>query len=146
MTDLSTLLDSEKRPVLVADLSSLVEDAITDLSGLTGVAVKGALSAARKANGDIIPTAVDSLLPDLLGDLQPHWEAYQESGQQDFGAFLESRADEVSESLLSTADRAVEQRGGGAVAKVYDSLRGRGTKLIAPHIPALGRIIDNHMR
>lgn len=146
MTDLSTLLDSEKRPVLVADLSSLVDDAITDLSGLTGVAVKGALSAARKANGDIIPTAVDSLLPDLLGDLQPHWEAYQESGQQDFGAFLESRADEVSESLLSTADRAVEQRGGGAVAKVYDSLRGRGTKLIAPHIPALGRIIDNHMR
>lgn len=146
MSDLSTLLDRENRPVVVADITSLVDGAITDLSGITGMTVRGALSAARKTNGDLIPTAVDNLLPDILGDLQSHWEDYQQSGQQDFGAFLESRADDVSESLLSTADPAVEQKGGGAVAKVYNSLRGRGTKLMAPHIPALGRIIDNHMR
>lgn len=146
MTDLSILLGSEERPTIVADISKLVDDAVNSQSGITGVAVKGALSAARKAKADAVPTAVDKLLPDILGDLQLHWEAYEQTGQGDFGSFLEPRSEEVAEALLGTADRAVEQAGVGAVEKIYGSLRGRGTKLIAPEVPALGRIVENHMR
>lgn len=146
MSDLSTLLSPEKRPVVVAELTTLVDDVSAAQSGITGMAIKGALSAARKVNTDIVAKGVDRLLPEILGDLQAHWNAFEQSGQADFGAFLEPRANEVAESFLSTADRAVEQSGISAIKKVYGSLRSRGTKIISPQVPALGRLIHDHMR
>lgn len=146
MSDLSLLLQDEKRAFLVTDLSSLVDNAVASQSGITGVAVKGALSAARRINADIVPKAVSRLLPDILGDLQHHWTAYEESGQADFGTFLEPRSQEVADSLLGSADRAVAKAGIGAVEKIYRPMRGRGSKILTPQVPELGRVLERHMR
>lgn len=145
MSDLSSLLLDEKRPRVVADLAALVDDTVANQSGISGVAVKAAVAAGRRIDADIVSKSANRLLPDILGDLQQHWAAYDESDYADFGEYLEPRAQAVSESLMGTADRAVQKAGVGAIEKIYSPLRGRGSKIIAPQVPALGAIIERHM-
>lgn len=145
MTDLSQLLTDDKRPHVVADLAALADTTVDKQSGISGTAIKAAVAAAKKIDGDIVTKGVNRMLPDVLGDLQPHWQAFQETPEQDFGAFLDGRHDMVVDSLMSTADRNAEQITVAPLAKAYNALRGRGAKVIGPEIPELGRTLQKHM-
>lgn len=147
MTDLTLLLTDTKRSGVVADLADLAESAVHAQSGITGMAVKGALAAGKKMRPDIVTQGINRLLPDILGELDQDWKNYQESdaGAADFGAYLEPRSGEVAESLLNVSDRQIGEMNNQAVEKVYSSLRGRGSALLSPHVPELGRILEKHM-
>lgn len=145
MSDLSSLLLESKRPQVVKDLTTLVDNTVAKQSGFSGAAVKTAVAAGRRIDADIVPKSVNRLLPDILGDLQQHWAAYAESDHDDFGEYLEPRAKDVAESLMGSADRAVQKAGVGAIEKIYSPFRGRGAKIIAPQVPELGAVIERHM-
>lgn len=146
MTDLTTLLEDTKRDLVIADLAQLVEDSVSQQSGISGMAVKGGLAAAQKVRPDVVKQGVARLLPDLLGDLDPYWKSYQANPGTDFGAHLTPHAAEIADSLLSSADGRVDEMNSQAIEKIYSSLRGRGAKLMIPHIPELGRVIEKHMK
>lgn len=147
MSDLSQLLNDDKREAVVADLATFADATVSAQSGITGTAIKGAVAAAKKVDGDIMTKGVRRMLPDILGDLQPHWQAYQEDavGAADFGSFLEGRKDQVVDSLMGVADRNAEQITIPALAKAYNALRGKGAKVIEPTVPEFGRILEKHM-
>ncbi|AGF71024.1 DUF6918 family protein [Corynebacterium halotolerans] len=145
MSDLSQLLSDEKRPAVASDLAAFVESQISEQSGITGMAIKGAAAAARKVDSNIVPKGVNRMLPDLLGDLDPHWQAFQADASTDFGEFLAGRSPQVVDALMSVADRNAEQISIPALAKAYNSLRGKGAKLITPAVPELGRILQRNM-
>ena len=145
MTDLSQLLTPDRREAVVTDLASLADAAVARQSGLTGTAVKAAVAAAKKIDGDIVPKGVNRMLPDVLGDLQPHWQAYRDEGATDFGTFLADRGPRVVDSLMSIADRNAESISVAPLAKAYNGLRGRAARIIEPEIPELGRILERHM-
>lgn len=145
MTDLSQLLNDDKREPVVADLTAFADATVAKQSGISGTAIKAAVAAARAIDGGIVAKGINRMLPDVLGDLQPHWQAFREDGATDFGEFLAGRSDRVVDSLMSVADRHAEQITVAPLAKAYNSLRGRSAKLIAPEVPELGRILQKHM-
>lgn len=145
MTDLSLLLTDDKRPAVLADLAAFADATVAKQSGLSGTAMKGAVAAAKKIDGDIVSKGLNRMLPDVLGDLQPHWQAFRNEGGNDFGAFLAGRSSQVVDSLMAIADRNAESITVAPLAKAYNALRGKAAKVIEPEIPEFGRILQKHM-
>ena len=73
------------------------------------MALKGAVAAAKKVDSAIITKALGRVLPDILDALDPHWQEFARSSEQDFGSFLEPRSTQVSDSIMSVADKHAEQ-------------------------------------
>ena len=145
MTDLSQLLSADKRESVVADLTEFVDSTVAQQSGLAGTAIKTAVAGAKKIDSDIVTKGVNRMLPEILGDLQPHWTAFTADPSEDFGNFLAGRSDQVVDALMAVADRNAEQINVPALAKAYNALRGKGAGIIEPTIPELGRILQRHM-
>ena len=54
MTDLSQLLSAANRPQVVQELTSLIDATVARQSGLTGMALKSAVAAGKKADADAV--------------------------------------------------------------------------------------------
>lgn len=145
MTDLSQLLDAAKRPQVVQEITSLVDDTIARQSGLTGMALKSAVAAGKKADADAIPKGVNRLLPQITEELAPFWSGYESSDTQGFGSYLVSRENEVVEAMLGAADKATSDMP-SAMQKAYSTLRGKAGKIVSPALPELGDIIERHAK
>ncbi|WKD58446.1 DUF6918 family protein [Corynebacterium caspium] len=148
--DLSSLLDAAHRPGVVSDLTSLAERTISEQSGMTGLAIKGAVGTAKRVENEIIPASINRFLPLILGALQPfatEATAAAETaatGTADFGAFLASNEDRVSEALLQIADANIENVRNPAVLKLFSSIRGKANRIISPALGELGSILQRH--
>ncbi|MHA2787549.1 DUF6918 family protein [Corynebacterium sp. S7] len=150
MPELSALLNEEKRPHVVTDLAQVAENAIAAQSGVIGVTLKGGVSAAKKIDSDLMEKIVNRVLPDLLGELQPYWTAYEansgaDSGASSFGAYLAQNDEKVVDSFLSVADRNAE-KAPNVLGKVYNTLRGKASKIVAPALPEFGDAIEKNMK
>lgn len=143
MTDLSNLLDSANRPKVVEDIAKLIDDTVASQSGLTGMALKSAVAAGKKADADAISKGVNKFLPQIVDELNPFWNAFNASDEQNFGQFLSAREDEVVKSMLDAGDSAVDSMP-GPVKKVYSTLRGKAAKIVGPALPELGNIVERH--
>ena len=145
MTDLKSTLTGANRDAVVSDMAAFVESSVSDLSGFTGMAIKGAVGAARKADQNVIPKGVNRLLPEFCDALDPHWRDYRENGAHaDFGAYLEEHHTEVTDSILAVADRNADSIDQPTVTKVYSSVRGKLTGIIDDHLSGLGAVIEKH--
>ncbi|MDO5032184.1 hypothetical protein [Corynebacterium sp.] len=145
MSSLSQLLEPTRRPAVVADLRVAAEQAVSSQSGITGMALKGAVAAATKIDAEIIAKALHRMLPEILNELESYWQEFEATEPTDFGAFLAGRGTEVTESLMKVADRNAEQVNNAALSKTYSTLRGKASKVVEPQIPKLGRILQKHM-
>ena len=143
VTDLNSLLNSPTRTEVVADLTELAEKTIANQSGLTGMALKSAVGAAKKADADALSKGINQLMPSIVEELKPHWEAYEASGKDSFGAHLADNEDSVTESVLKIGDSFAD-RAPAPVQKVYSSMRGKVAKIVAPALPDFGNIIERH--
>lgn len=143
MSNLSNLLDTSTRSKVVEDLTQLTETTVANQSGLTGMALKSAVAAGKKADADAISKGLNKFLPDLVDSIDPHWNAFKASGQQDFGGFLAANEDAVVDSLLKAGDTAIESMP-SPLKKVYATLRGKAKKIVSPALPDLGRIVEKY--
>lgn len=145
MAHLSELMSGPQRTAVVSDCGELVEGVVAKQSGITGMALKGAVAAAKKVDAAIIAKSLDRVLPDVLDALDPHWQDFASNPEQDFGSFLEPRSAEVSDSIMSVADKHAEQINSPALSKPYNSLRGKASKFLTPAVPDFGRVLQKHM-
>ena len=143
MSDLQKLLEPDTRPAVAQDLADLAEIATTSQSGLTGMALRSALSASRKADAQGVPKGMSKVLPKVVEGLNPHWSKFQAEGGTDFGSYLADHEDEVVEDLVNTAD-AVVIAAPAPVKKVYVSLRNKAANVVSPSLPKLGQIVQKH--
>ena len=144
MTDLNSLLEGPVREKVVASLVALAEKTTDNLSGLTGMAVKSALAAAKKADADALTKGIQQVLPSIVKELNPHWATYKgDAGQNDFGAYLAAHKDEVTDSVLKIGD-AFADKAPAAVGKVYSSMRGKIAGIVTPALPELGEVLEEH--
>lgn len=150
MTNLSSALTGANREAVVRDLSDFAERTISEQSGVTGIAVKGAYAGVQKVRPDILTRALDRFLPDLAAALQPHWDDYTTAGGGQagtagtFGAFLENRNQDVADSLLKSADRSADKIDNATLIKAYRAIRGRGEKIVARNVGGLGAVVEKH--
>ncbi|AZG45990.1 DUF6918 family protein [Gordonia insulae] len=137
---LLSLLDTDRAGV-VGDLAVVIDAEVSDQKGLSGAAVKTAYAAAQKVKPGVVKSATDKMLPDFLSALQPLWDS-KPAGVA-FGDHLVANSDTAAEALLTvTDDQASTAK--PALAKAYNSLRGKAKGYVVAALPRVGAAIEKH--
>jgi hypothetical protein len=142
----ASLLDSDRRGAVVADLQDFVDREVAAKGGLSGGVIKTGYAAVKRVKPGIIRSAIDSMLDDFVDALEPHWAAYRSQPVAGFGAFLAGRPHEVAQSLLAVTDRRAERSSRAAVTSVYGKLRPKGEQNVVEALPRLGDLVERHAR
>ena len=89
---------------MVADCNVLIDQEVSDKSGVSGTALKLAYKTVTTFAPGYVHHMVETLLPEMVDKLEPFWADFNASGGSEFGDYLAKRGDEVSEALLSVTD------------------------------------------
>ena len=135
------LLAPDTRPQVIADCYALIEQEISGKSGISGTAVKLAYKTVNTFMPGHIRYMVESLLPDMVDQLEPYWADFTTSGGSEFGDYLAKHGEEVSQALLSVTDARAKASGRPTVIKAYGSVRGSATKHIEAALPRVGDLV-----
>ena len=143
-----TLLAPQTQPQVIADCEKLVDHEVSDMSGVTGAAIRLAYKTVSTFDSGHIPAMIGTILPSVADALQPYWASFaaESAGRGgDFGAYLASREDEVAESLLSITDNRQRASSRATIVKAYKTVRGSAVKHVKAALPALGELVQRYM-
>jgi hypothetical protein len=135
------LLAPDTQPKVIADCYALIQQEVSDKSGIAGTAVKLAYKTVTTFAPGHIRYMVESLLPGLVDELQPYWADFTTSGGSEFGDYLAKRGEEVSEALLSVTDARAAASDRPTVIKAYRSVRGVAVKQVEAALPHVGDLV-----
>jgi hypothetical protein len=138
------LLTPDTEPSVVADCLTLIEQEVAGKSGISGAAVKLAYKTAKAFAKGYLQHTVESLLPDLVTQLEPFWADFSASGASGFGDYLAKRGDEVSEALLSVTDARAQISSRPVIIKAYGTVRGGAAKHIVAALPNVGALVEKY--
>jgi len=135
------LLGPDTRPKVIADCYALIQQEISEMSGLSGTAVKLAYKTVNTFMPGHILSMVGKLLPDMVDQLEPFWADFSSSGGSGFGDYLAKRSGEVAQALLSVTDAKARSSGRPTIVKAYGSVRGGAAKHIEAALPRVGDLV-----
>ncbi|MGH3068840.1 MAG: DUF6918 family protein [Streptosporangiaceae bacterium] len=135
------LLAPDTEPQVMADCYTLMEQELSDKSGVSGTAVKLAYKTVNAFMPGHVHHMVGVLLPDMVGQLEPFWVDFRTSGGSGFGDYLAKRSDEVAQALLSVTDARAAGSGRPVVVKAYGSVRGSAVKHVVAALPRVGDLV-----
>jgi len=138
------LLTPDTQPSVVADCLTLIQEEVAGKSGISGAAVKLAYKTAKTFAKGYLQYTVESLLPDLVTQLEPYWADFAASGASGFGDYLVKRGDEVSEALLSVSDARAKTSDRAVIIRAYGTVRGGAGKHIVAALPAVGALVEKY--
>ncbi len=138
------LLAPQARPAVVTDCCALIEQQVSEMSGISGAAVKIAHKAVVAFAPGHVRYIIETLLPQMAANLEPYWEEFSLSGGSDFGDFLSKRGDEVAEALLSVTDARAAASQRPVIIKAYKSVRGNATPHVKAALPAVGALVHKY--
>ena len=135
------LLAPDTRPMVTADCYALIQQEVSDKSGISGTAVKLAYKTVNKFMPGHIRHMVAVMLPQIADKLEPYWADFSASGGSEFGDYLAKRGEEVSQAILSVADARAAASGRPIVIKAYGSVRGNAAKHVEAALPQVGALV-----
>ena len=135
------LLGPDTRPKVIEDCYALIQEEISEKSGVSGTAVKLGYKTVNTFMPGHIRNMVGKLLPDLVDQLEPFWADFSSSGGSGFGDYLAKRGAEVAEALLSVTDARAESSDRPTIVKAYRSVRGSAAKHIEAALPRVGDLV-----
>lgn len=138
------LLAPDTKPQVTADCMKLIDQEVAAKSGVSGTAVKLAYKTASTLASGYLQSMVESLIPDMAGQLQPYWAGFAASGAADFGDYLAKRGDEVAEALLSVTDARAQTSTRPTILKAYRAVRGGASRHVIAALPNLGALIQKY--
>jgi hypothetical protein len=138
------LLAPDTQPQVLADCYTLIEQELSDKSGMSGAAVKLAYKTVNTFMPGHVHHMVEVLLPDMVGQLEPFWVDFSASGSSGFGDYLAKRSDEVTQALLSVSDARAAGSGRPTVVRAYGSVRGSAVKHITAALPRVGDLVQKY--
>lgn len=144
MTSLKeSLATGPKRDALIQDACHVLDQEVSDKSGISGLAIKGAYKLVQGIKPGFVRQVVDHLLDDFMDALDP---LYQEAlgKNQNAGAYLLANQSRVADALLSVTDRRAAQSDGSAVKKTYEKLRPTAKKHVEAAAPRLAQMLERH--
>ena len=139
-----TLLAPGTQPKVLADCQALIEQQVSDMSGISGTAVKLAYKTVHAVAPGHVTYLIESLLPRMTEELEPFWADFAASGGAEFGDYLAKRGDEVSEALLSVTDARAAGSGRPTVVKAYRTVRGSAAKHVVAALPHVGAMVQTY--
>jgi hypothetical protein len=138
------LLAPQTQPQVIKDALALVDEQISDKSGISGTAVKLAYKAVVSFSPDHIRYMAEQLTPQMLDQLEPYWGDFKACGGSVFGDYLATNSEQVSESLLAITDARAEGSNRPVIVKAYKSVRGGAAKNVQAALPALGALVQKY--
>ena len=135
------LLAPDTQPKVIADCYLLIEQEVSDKSGVSGAAVKLAYKAVNTFRPGHIRHMVETLLPQMVDKLEPYWADFCTCGGSGFGDYLAKRGEEVSQTLLSVTDARAAASGRPVVIKAYGTVRGSAIKHVEGALPHVGDLV-----
>lgn len=135
------LLAPDTEPKVIDDCCVLIEQQVSEMSGVSGAAVKLAHKTVVTFASDHVRYIVGTLLPRMAEKLQPYWDDFKAAGGGEFGDYLAKRGDEVSEALLSITDDRAEKSNRPVIVKAYRSVRGGAAKHVQAALPRVGDLV-----
>jgi len=135
------LLGPDTQPKVIADCYALIQQEVSDKSGISGTAVKIAYKTVNAFMPGHIRNMVGKLLPDMVVQLEPFWADFNTSGGAEFGDYLAKRGDEVAQALLTVTDAKAASSGRPTIVKAYGSVRGSAVKHIEAALPRVGDLV-----
>jgi hypothetical protein len=135
------LLAPDIQPQVIADCRNLIDEEVSEKSGVSGAAVKLAYKTVKAFAPGYIQHMVKSLLPDLAGQLEPYWADFNASGGSEFGDYLAKRGNEVAEALLSVTDARAARSSRPTIIKAYKTVRGSAVKNVEAALPRVGDLV-----
>jgi hypothetical protein len=131
-------------PKVTADGLNLIEEEVSDKSGVSGAAVKVAYKTVKTFKPGYLQSMMEALLPDIVEKLQPYWADFNASGAAEFADYLVKRSEEVSEALLSVTDKHAESSERPVILKAYRTVRGGAAKHVAAALPRVGALVQKY--
>jgi hypothetical protein len=138
------LLAPDVQPNVVADCLALIDQEVAGKSGVSGTAVKLAYKTAKAFAKGYMQSTVESLLPDLVTELEPYWADFTTSGASGFGDYLAKRGDQVAEALLSVSDARAKMSDRPVIIRAYGTVRGGAAKHITAALPNVGALVEKY--
>ena len=138
------LLAPQVRPQVQSDCEALIDTQLSEMSGISGTAIKLAYKTVRTFSADHIHHMIETLLPRMADELQPYWADFTAAGGGQFGDYLAKREDEVSEALLAITDERGRNSGRPTIVKAYNTVRGGATKHVKAALPAVGALVQKY--
>jgi hypothetical protein len=138
------LLAPETQPQVINDALALVDEQISDKSGISGTAIKLAYKAVVSFSPGHIRYMVEQLTPQMLDQLEPYWADFKAVGGGVFGDYLAKNGEQVSESLVAITDARAEGSNRPVIVKAYKSVRGSAVKHVQAALPELGALVQKY--
>lgn len=138
------LLAPGTRPLVVADCFTLIDQGVSDLSGVSGAAVKLAYKTVNKFMPGHVRHMVQSLLPDMVGKLEPFWTDFVTSGGSQFADYLAKRGEEAAAALLSVTDARAAASGRPTIIRAYGTVRGGAARHVEAALPGVAALVQKY--
>jgi hypothetical protein len=140
------LLTPEKRPAVVADCVNIVEEEVGAKSGISGAAIKLAFATVKKVKPGIIREAVDGLLDDFVGRMEPYYADFQKNpnGSPSIDTYAAARGGEIADALLGVTDDRAARSTNKTLKAAYEKLRPMGKKQVEGAMPRVGKMLVRH--
>lgn len=136
------LADASKREGLIDDCVRLVDDEVSNKSGLGGVVIKTGYKAVKGIKPGFIRKVVDKLFDEWASKLDPIWDEGAEKRSP--RAHFEGQRSRVADALLSVTDAKADSAESGVVRKTYGKLRPSAKKHVEEAVPALAGLLEKH--
>ncbi len=128
------------RRKVVEACCQLVEDEVGSKRGLSGAAIKTGYTVVKKLKPGMIPSAVNSLLPEFADAMQPLFD--KNDGDADkFTSYISGNAAETADLLLGVTDAKAQNANNKTVKKTYDRLRGSAKDNVQAAVPGLAKTL-----
>jgi hypothetical protein len=138
------LLAPQVQPQVIADCEELIDNEVSDMSGISGMAVKLAYRTVKTFSSGHVHYMVETLLPRMADALQPYWAEFSAGGGGSFGDYLAKREDEASEALLSITDERGRNSSRPTIVKAYNTVRNGATKHVKAALPQVGALVQKY--
>ena len=138
------LLAPETQPKVMADCYTLMEQEVSDNSGIRGTALKLAYKTISAVAPGHVRYLMEAMLPQMVEQLEPFWVDFTASGSSEFGDYLVKHGDDVAEALLSVTDARAAASGRPAVVRAYRTVRGGAGKHIVASLPRVGDLVAKY--
>jgi hypothetical protein len=135
---------SPKRERVVEDACRVLDEEVSDKSGLGGLAIKGAYGVIKGIKPGFVREVVDGLLDDFLKCLDPLYQESLAKGAKP-GAYLQSNASRVADALLAVTDGKAQRSQRAVVKSTYEKLRPTAKKQVEAAAPRLGALLERHL-
>jgi hypothetical protein len=137
------LTEDSKKQSVIAYCVKLINEEVSDKSGLSGLAIKAGYSAVKGVKPGFVEGAVADMLPEFAKALDPMFQEAQGAGKS-VSDFFTANAGRVADALLSITDAKAARAKSGAAKGAYDKLRGTAKKNVESAVPRLGKMIEKY--